>query len=148
MLLFIKTLFLYYFLYHTCMSKPWIFWLYFSLHLLYTSVTTILMNVLQRIQGMSWAIWICTISHNHPICKKVTFPWKRSCWYHSIIWRLINRIWVYPKCNFNFPNTDAILLKHVFVHVCSVHVIKCKVVFYILLLLYCEKICHANAFRN
>lgn len=55
---------------------------------------------------------------------------------------------VYPKCNFNFPNTDAILLKHVFVHVCSVHVIKCKVVFYILLLLYCEKICHANAFRN
>lgn len=102
-----KNLFLYYFLHH--MSKPWISWLYFSLHLLYTSIATILMIVLHWIQGMSRAIWICTISHNHPICKKVMFPWKRSCWYHSIIWRLINRIWVYLKCNFNFPNTDAIL---------------------------------------
>lgn len=62
--------------------------------------------------------------------KKVMFLWKQNRWYHSIIYSLINRIWVYPKNAILIFQTMILLVKQVLVHVYGVHVIKCKV-FYI-----------------
>lgn len=62
--------------------------------------------------------------------KKVMFLWKQDRWYHSIIYSLINRIWVYPKNAILIFQTMILLVKQVLVHVYGVHVIKCKV-FYI-----------------
>lgn len=62
--------------------------------------------------------------------KKVMFLWKQNRWYHSIIYSLINRIWVYPKNAILIFQTMILLVKQVLVHVYGVHKIKCKV-FYI-----------------
>lgn len=86
--------------------------------------------VLHRMQGMLLTNWNCTIRYDHPICKKVMFLWKQDRWYHSIIYSLINRIWVYPKNAILIFQTMILLVKQVLVHVYGVHVIKCKV-FYI-----------------
>lgn len=58
------------------------------------------------------------------------FLWKQDSLSHSIIYNLINRIWVYPKNAILIFQTMILLVKQVLVHVYGVHVIKCKV-FYV-----------------
>lgn len=131
LLLFIKKKPVFILFFYTNCQKPWIFWLYFSSIFNYIHQSPpFWWVVLHRMQGMLLTNWNCTIRYDHPICKKVMFLWKQDRWYHSIIYSLINRIWVYPKNAILIFQTMILLVKQVLVHVYGVHVIKCKV-FYI-----------------
>lgn len=133
LLLFIKKTPVFILFFYTNCQKPWIFWLYFSLHLLlYTSVTTILMSCFTQNAGyVTYKLKLYNQIRSPNMQKKVMFLWKQNRWYHSIIYSLINRIWVYPKNAILIFQTMILLVKQVLLHVYSVQGIKCKVVFYI-----------------
>lgn len=125
-----KTLFLYYFFIPIVKNPEYFGCIFLSIFNYIHQSPPFWWVVLHRMQGMLLTNWNCTIRYDHPICKKVMFLWKQDRWYHSIIYSLINRIWVYPKNAILIFQTMILLVKQVLVHVYGVHVIKCKV-FYI-----------------
>lgn len=125
-----KTLFLYYFFIPIVKNPEYFGCIFLSIFNYIHQSPPFWWVVLHRMQGMLLTNWNCTIRYDHPICKKVMFLWKQNRWYHSIIYSLINRIWVYPKNAILIFQTMILLVKQVLVHVYGVHVIKCKV-FYI-----------------